>query len=570
MIQTQKKYSDYLQEVKNILKDTNVEISKINFYEEKINNTELIVPVVGGFSAGKSTLINQFLGENILSTALTPETALATELRYSENSYIKAIKKDDTFDKYEISEIDIIKEKAKNYKYIKLYLNNQKLQEIEPLILVDMPGFDAPIEHHNQAILNYLNRGIYFIILTSIEDGNITKSVLREITNIMEFGKDFSFCLSKTNLRTENDIKAVQNIIEDQLKDYFDFNKEIILTDNSSGLELEKILNKIDIEELFKKVFLSDLRFNHIENESSINIILSTLKVSREEVLKTITELENSIKNILNKKEQMIEEAEEKYSNTNIDGIINKITNELNLQKEVLISYAIANPNNISQEINEIVKNILIPEIRKRIKDVSNRIVDDFSIELKNLENNLDNSNFDNNWIEKISYSTKNILEKAQNGLSTIVDERRSKETDDKLYKAITTILGVTTSFVAPIIEIIIIFLPEIVRFISGKAKEKQQKEKISEQISISIIPEIKRKLRETIPQIFNDYLKNTIETISQEFETQLEQKRQEIIVTQQDKEDNIKDIEQEILKLENIKKELQFLATKNLYNQGK
>lgn len=570
MIQTQKKYSDYLQEVKNILKDTNVEISKINFYEEKINNTELIVPVVGGFSAGKSTLINQFLGENILSTALTPETALATELRYSENSYIKAIKKDDTFDKYEISEIDIIKEKAKNYKYIKLYLNNQKLQEIEPLILVDMPGFDAPIEHHNQAILNYLNRGIYFIILTSIEDGNITKSVLREITNIMEFGKDFSFCLSKTNLRTENDIKAVQNIIEDQLKDYFDFNKEIILTDNSSGLELEKILNKIDIEELFKKVFLSDLRFNHIENESSINIILSTLKVSREEVLKTIAELENSIKNILNKKEQMIEEAEEKYSNTNIDGIINKITNELNLQKEVLISYAIANPNNISQEINEIVKNILIPEIRKRIKDVSNRIVDDFSIELKNLENNLDNSNFDNNWIEKISYSTKNILEKAQNGLSTIVDERRSKETDDKLYKAITTILGVTTSFVAPIIEIIIIFLPEIVRFISGKAKEKQQKEKISEQISISMIPEIKRKLRETIPQIFNDYLKNTIETISQEFETQLEQKRQEIIVTQQDKEDNIKDIEQEILKLENIKKELQFLATKNLYNQGK
>ena len=570
MIQTQKKYSDYLQEVKNILKDTNVEISKINFYEEKINNTELIVPVVGGFSAGKSTLINQFLGENILSIALTPETALATELRYSENSYIKAIKKDDTFDKYEISEIDIIKEKAKNYKYIKLYLNNQKLQEIEPLILVDMPGFDAPIEHHNQAILNYLNRGIYFIILTSIEDGNITKSVLREITNIMEFGKDFSFCLSKTNLRTENDIKAVQNIIEEQLKDYFDFNKEIILTDNSSGLELEKILNNIDIEELFKKVFLSDLRFNHIENESSINIILSTLKVSREEVLKTITELENSIKNILNKKEQMIEEAEEKYSNTNIDGIINKITNELNLQKEVLISYAIANPNNISQEINEIVKNILIPEIRKRIKDVSNRIVDDFSIELKNLENNLDNSNFDNNWIEKISYSTKNILEKAQNGLSTIVDERRSKETDDKLYKAITTVLGVTTSFVAPIIEIIIIFLPEIVRFISGKAKEKQQKEKISEQISISIIPEIKRKLRETIPQIFNDYLKNTIETISQEFETQLEQKRQEIIVTQQDKEDNIKDIEQEILKLENIKKELQFLATKNLYNQGK
>ena len=114
------------------------------FYEEKINNTELIVPVVGGFSAGKSTLINQFLGENILSTALTPETALATELRYSENSYIKAIKKDDTFDKYEISEIDIIKEKAPLWHEI----------EIEPEHFI-LKGFDAYIK---LVTLNHLNQ----------------------------------------------------------------------------------------------------------------------------------------------------------------------------------------------------------------------------------------------------------------------------------------------------------------------------------------------------------------------------------------------------------------------------
>ena len=43
---------------------------------------------------------------------------------------------------------------------------------------------------------------------------------------------------------------------------------------------------------------------------------------------------------------------------------------------------------------------------------------------------------------------------------------------------------------------------------------------------------------------IFDEYLKNTIEIISQEFESQLEQKQQEIITTQQEKEDSIKDIE--------------------------
>ena len=149
-------------------------------------------------------------------------------------NYIQAIKSDESFDIFELNQSNEIKDNASKYKYLKLYLNNDKLKLIEPLVLVDMPGFDSPLELHNHAILNYLNKGIYFVVLTSIEDGNITKSVLREITNIMEFGKDFSFCLSKTNLRTENDIKAVQNIIEDQLKDYFDFNKDIVLVKNFS------------------------------------------------------------------------------------------------------------------------------------------------------------------------------------------------------------------------------------------------------------------------------------------------------------------------------------------------
>ena len=61
--------------------------------------------------------------------------------------------------------------------------------------------------------------------------------------------------------------------------------------------------------------------------------------------------------------------------------------------------------------------------------------------------------------------------------------------------------------------------------------------------------------------------LKNTIELISSEFESQLEQKQKEIELTQIEKENNIKDIEQEIAKFENIKKELQTITTQYLYN---
>ncbi|GAA7008097.1 hypothetical protein ID0154_07670 [Helicobacter pylori] len=44
---------------------------------------------MGNFSAGKSTLLNRFLGKNVLPTAITPETSLATELHYSANERIE-------------------------------------------------------------------------------------------------------------------------------------------------------------------------------------------------------------------------------------------------------------------------------------------------------------------------------------------------------------------------------------------------------------------------------------------------------------------------------------------------
>lgn len=505
MLKVQDKYIGYLNKVLEKIDETTIDKSKLNSLVQVIKNTELIVPVVGGFSAGKSTLINQFLGNNILSTSITPETALATELRYSEKNYFEAIKKNDGIDKYEISDMEKLKEKAHEYKYVKLYLDNKKLKDIEPLILVDMPGFDAPIEHHNQAILNYLNKGIYFIILTSVEDGNITKSMTREISNIMEFGKGFSFCLSKTNLKPQNEVIEIKNKIKEQLEDYFDFNKDIILTDNKSGEELEKVLKDIDVEELFEKIFLDDLKFNYIENENSLNTIISTLKVSKEESQKVIMELQNSVKSVIKKKEKMIEETEEKYSNTNIDGIINKVAMELNNQKETLVTYAISNQDSFSREINDITKNTVIREIRSRVKDIGTDIVENFSFELKDLKNNTNSFEFDSEWIKNIGENTKNLLEKMQNGLGTILESRQKKDTNDKLYKVITTVLALTNTVLNPILEIIIVFLPDIINFLTGMSKEQKQKQQISGKISTEVIPSIKSKLREILPELFNN-----------------------------------------------------------------
>lgn len=567
MIKTQKKYIDYLEVVTDQLQNTNIDTSRYKDYILKIKNAELIVPVVGGFSAGKSTLINHYLEDEILSTSLTPETALATELRYSSKNYIQAIKSDESFDIFELNQSNEIKDNASKYKYLKLYLNNDKLKLIEPLVLVDMPGFDSPLELHNHAILNYLNKGIYFVVLTSIEDGNLTKSTLRELQNMVEFGKDFSFCLSKSNLRSENDVRDVEEKINSQLGDYFDFNKKVIPLYQNGGNELEKILISINSEELFERIFKQDLKYNYLEIESSINTIISTLKVSKEEVTTALIELKNSIKKIISKKESMIEEAQSRYSNNSVDSIIEAVSRELLINQDSLLQMALSNKEGFSRELNDIVKNTMIYQVKSKLNEASDDIIKDFSIEIRDIGSSLSSFNFGDNWVNTISESTTNLLRNAQNGLNTLIESRKKQNEDNgKVYKSITATLAITSEVIHPALEIVIVFLPEIIAFFSAKSQEAKMKQEMYNKFSSEIIPSIKTKLRGELPSLFSSQINSIIETISEKFEEQLQQKEIEISKAQEEKQNDIKEIEIKLTKLEETKQKIKQTATNTLY----
>ena len=567
MIKTQKKYIDYLEVVTDQLQNTNIDTSRYKDYILKIKNAELMVPVVGGFSAGKSTLINHYLEDEILSTSLTPETALATELRYSSKNYIQAIKSDESFDIFELNQSNEIKDNASKYKYLKLYLNNDKLKLIEPLVLVDMPGFDSPLELHNHAILNYLNKGIYFVVLTSIEDGNLTKSTLRELQNMVEFGKDFSFCLSKSNLRSENDVRDVEEKINSQLGDYFDFNKKVIPLYQNGGNELEKILIYINSEELFERIFKQDLKYNYLEIESSINTIISTLKVSKEEVTTALIELKNSIKKIISKKESMIEEAQSRYSNNSVDSIIEAVSRELLINQDSLVQMALSNKEGFSRELNDIVKNTMIYQVKSKLNEASDDIIKDFSIEIRDIGSSLSSFNFGDNWVNTISESTTNLLRNAQNGLNTLIESRKKQNEDNgKVYKSITATLAITSEVIHPALEIVIVFLPEIIAFFSAKSQEAKMKQEMYNKFSSEIIPSIKTKLRGELPSLFSSQINSIIETISEKFEEQLQQKEIEISKAQEEKQNDIKEIEIKLTKLEETKQKIKQTATNTLY----
>ncbi|GAA7731206.1 hypothetical protein HpBT153_12480 [Helicobacter pylori] len=154
---------------------------------------------------------------------------------------------------------EVIKENAPKYSYLKVYLNNEDLKNSAPLVFVDMPGFDSPISSHTHAILEYLERGVHFVILTSVEEGTLTKRMVRELKNLLEFDKGLSFILSKTNLRTPSQVEEISHYIQDQIQDHLDLTTHLIYSDKDNNALLE-VADKIDVEKLFSSLYLKQLK----------------------------------------------------------------------------------------------------------------------------------------------------------------------------------------------------------------------------------------------------------------------------------------------------------------------
>ncbi len=220
ILRAQTDFVEFLEQVLEVLKGVEIDKTECSILLASVQKQQLVIPVVGNFSAWKSTLLNRFLEKSVLPTGITPETSLATELHYSANERIEAFSNnDEKAESFELNEqsFEIIKENAPKYSYLKVYLNNEALKTALPLVFVDMPGFDSPISSHTHAILEYLERGVHFVILTSVEEGVLTKRMVRELKNLLEFDKGLSFILSKTNLRTPSQVEEVSHYIEEQI-----------------------------------------------------------------------------------------------------------------------------------------------------------------------------------------------------------------------------------------------------------------------------------------------------------------------------------------------------------------
>ena len=556
---SKKQFLDYIGEVKNIISPLEISDNKLSEIQGNITGAELIVPVVGGFSAGKSTLLNSFLGNEILPTAVTPETALATELRYSDSNYIEAVTASGAVERHQLADFARLKDNAQNFKNLRVYLNNENLKAIQPLVLVDMPGFDAPIENHNQAILNYLERGVFFVFLTSIEDGNITLSMKREIDNLQQIGKGFAFCISKTNLRAPDDVKAVQQKIAEQLEDDFDYTGQIALLDMDGGNNLKNILTAVNPDELFKLLFIDELRENYTGLIQSINVKISTFKSDRKEIEETLSALQNSLQGIEAKKQSAINDVEQRYSRDSVSVINQAVTSAILQQKMRLVDLAINNQGAFERELNDITKNALLSAVQTRFRVISQDLIEEMGNGINAQLATLPDGGLAGIAMDVLANSGADAFGKVANtALKSISKAIMVNVTSTTLKALLGSVFG--------IVGAVLLFLPEIISLFTKGEKERRQREQVEQAIINNVIPQIQQKLNTVLPDLMNQNITALINQVSEQFEEQLQQKRNEIEAAEAEKAAKAAELESTINELESGKQQLTTAANRYLF----
>jgi len=563
ILKTQENYIKIIESLLKIANDIDLATGKVELLKKTLSEHELLVPVVGEFSAGKSSFLNSFIGRKILSVAVTPETAVATELRYSTEEYAEVlIENGDSVEAKRMS-VEEAGKVQKDWRCVRLYLNAENLKKIEPLVMVDMPGFDSPRDDHNRALASYLNRGVHYVVLTSVESGTVTASMKRQIQDIQNMGRGCSFFVSKANLRSEEDVKSIAEEVRDQVEDILGESVDVKSLGKDAGVELSKLLASIDPEALFAQVFKEALVQVIDEQSSAVATKIAALKNDREKNKNAIREMEEAKEKLERKRDRLIAEARSNHYEEETDSITSSVGAAISGEIDRLVDMAMrgANGETISQEINSIVRSAVIPAVNKVSKGITEKISVNFQMELQSYQQTF--SLFDNpEIVQKMGLAASQLGDMAKvavNGISGVAKTAAKKVGAQAAYKSVVGAIGIATSFVNPLIEIAILFLPEILGFIFGSMsksqQEKEQREQVRSQI-MNAIPQIKRELRTKIEPELQKQSELAIEAISEQFDENIKEMAENIRKANDELENNA-DVIEKMQMLEKAKVEL-------------
>lgn len=455
----------------------------------EIQNFRVRIVLIGAFSAGKSALLNAFLEQDLLQEDQRPETAVASELLYDSWEYVEIVSdagvKNCSLE--EAGGLDL-----PDVRYLRWHLNSPALQELGGCILVDMPGFNSGIKDHNKAILQYADQANAYLLVIDAEDGGIKRSVSSFLDEVRHYEDNVAIVITKSDIKMESDIALIRETVEETAADLFGRPVPVITTskfDEEVREKLSGLIRRFDQEHIFRQCFVPPV------TEMGQQVI-SVLDVLKKNASLNVSELEEEIRSREKAKAQLTKKLQierqrlaDKLQNSVQPSILADAENALRQNAAALASSLENGGANFSMLVNNILRPVLVSSTQTYVERSFDEFVSDVTVDAQKIGQDTNLGDILARY-QQINEGLKNLPEHA--GQLNAV------------YKTLTTSFAVLTSTIAPWLELVLIFLPDIIKLFGSLFQQNKQDDalnKVQRQIIPSIVqkmsPEISRSLKE-------------------------------------------------------------------------
>lgn len=204
---------DGLFEIANYLNLKSVEkelnIIKARFLQK---NASLIIPLVGEFSSGKTTLINTLTDNKKLETATKPTTATIYEVHFGcQKCSAEVI--NENGDAQIIEDISELKNEILVDSFlVRVFDTSKKVPSTT--ILVDTPGLSSPNPKHKQTLVNFLPQSDGILLITDVNQ-QITRSLTDFIETMKLSMKPIYLVITKCDTKSKTDLESAKKYISE-------------------------------------------------------------------------------------------------------------------------------------------------------------------------------------------------------------------------------------------------------------------------------------------------------------------------------------------------------------------
>ena len=357
-------------EIEKLFSKYNLSTQDVQKDIQQMHNFKVTTPIIGGFSTGKSSMINAFLGQRLLRTNITAETAVPAEISFGEPS-VKIVKDNQ---QQNITLEDLLNQEYSIHDtdFIQIQLLNNELAKLPTIQLVDMPGFDSGIKAHNTAIDQYLPKSLSYIITLSADEPVVKESIADFLKELKLFEVPVYVCITKADKVSEDvlatNIQSIRTSIEKLLGVAPKKVVAIWSKKNKNTDGLQEILADIEANsrEIFHKKFTA-LQQQHAKTiEQYITEMLKGTELSVSELDEKEAKLLKDIEHVQVKIEREQERFEKQLDGA-ISAIQMKIEQELHNNKEALQTQLMRG-GDIQSKLNIILRTAVTAGIKEEFE----------------------------------------------------------------------------------------------------------------------------------------------------------------------------------------------------------